>query len=74
MTPAQQQRKELAKRARRYTRRQPNYEGINGREIQDAIAAAYTAGYRAARTDLSASIKHVLDNGGRVWIPPGKLS
>lgn len=65
MTPAQQQRKALAKRAKRYTRRQPNYEGINGGEIKDAIAAAYITGFRAGNVATvrapAAALLHVLD-------------
>jgi hypothetical protein len=35
-------------RAARYAYRQPNYEGVNGTEIMDALRDAWLAGYRAA--------------------------
>lgn len=37
------------------------------------LRAARRAYTREQQPELSASIKHVLDNDGRVWIPPNKL-
>ncbi len=35
-------------RAATYVARQPSYEGVNGREINEALRNAWLAGYRAA--------------------------